>query len=96
MRRNTHALHHRQSLTPTTTVHPLFLQIYLKYREGFKGSKRGNAFTTGNPFFTNLLEVRIGRDLGTLKGVNEGKDEAQATKETEVRAGPYAPIAGRP
>ena len=29
-----------------------------------------NVFTTGNPFFfTNLLEVSIGRDLGALKEI---------------------------
>ena len=30
---------------------------------------RVNAFTTGNPFFTILLEVSIGRDFGALKGL---------------------------
>ena len=29
-----------------------------------------NAFAVGNPFRPNLLEFRIGRDLGALNGVN--------------------------
>ena len=28
-----------------------------------------NAFTTGNPFFTNLLELSVGRGFGALKGL---------------------------
>ena len=40
---------------------PLFLDVLF------------NACTTGNPFFfTNLLEVSIGRDLGVLKGLDLG------------------------
>ena len=33
------------------------------------GFTRVNALTTGNPFFTILLEVSIGRDFGALKGL---------------------------
>ena len=38
--------------------------------QGVQQVRYFNAITAGHPFFTILLEVSIGRDLGALKGLS--------------------------